>query len=212
MTTQAAARLTILSEGLGWGLQAVIVELEAPLHGHPGRVRRLKWVWALALARHPEKSLQKSGGSEVAGEKNNLFFKLAFFVAFGSIVLSIILGHDGSDKVAMSDLKKAARSSLPLNWPTTSEATINRGTFIGYAVSKNSPVDIIESSRAIEKLASAEGFHEKSNIGSNTHYRKVFCRQSTALDVEIYKKNDKEFIVESGAYWASQKSDSRYCR
>ncbi|MET7142502.1 hypothetical protein M3S04_13125 [Xanthomonas sp. PPL139] len=148
----------------------------------------------------------------MAGKKTNIFFKVAFFVAFGAIALSIILGHDGSDKVAMADLKKTARSSLPSNWPTTSEATINKGTFIGYAISKNSPVDIIESAKAIEKLAGAEGFHEKSNVGSNAHYRKVFCRQSTALDVEIYKKTDKEFVVESGAYWASQKSDSRYCR
>ncbi|UKE63069.1 hypothetical protein KM539_06250 [Xanthomonas translucens pv. poae] len=154
----------------------------------------------------------KKGELEVDGKKIKFLLRIAFFIAFGTIVMSIFLGHDGSERIAMAKLNGVVKSLSPNGWPVLSEGEVDKGTFVGYAISKKSQVGLMESVEEIESIINAAGFREKHNMSSKAHYRKVFCRQSIAVDVEIYNNDEGEAIVDSGAYWSSQKDDSRYCR
>lgn len=126
--------------------------------------------------------------------------------------VKIIINYDGSDKIAMSDLRLAARNAAPRDWEIISERKVSKFLFAGYSYERLVKGDIYESLESIRGRLLREGFRPKEESKSLARYRGIFCKGSAAIDVEISSSGVGRSKVATGAYWSSQQGSSRYCR
>lgn len=134
-----------------------------------------------------------------------------FLILLGSAITK--MRHiDPAQRPSMHELADAA-SEFPLGKPIKRESwrKIDRQIYFGYLISSHYDAGAATVGGIYDTYASNRGLHEKADLSSGKNYRKIFCLQSLAIDVEARPARSGS-SVDVGVYWSSVPGDVRYCR
>lgn len=137
---------------------------------------------------------------------------LFLFSAIVACAVYKFVALDWSQQPGRAELERAANSFVPSDdFKLVTTRRVQKLTLIGQSFTRRGKIDFREAARQYEQFALASGFYVRENLGGGGRYRKIFCRQAVAMDVEI---NDigEGAVVTGGAYWSASRGGLYYCR